>query len=202
MSIYRHTAATRHVVRVAKRMAAHLDEQSWRKAAHTNPHLQAWQALSMDDILATRQVLSNHWATRYFWWIALAFIVTGFGVAFALTGSAFSTGWGLLGVFGGFLTWGVYYIEGYRLNVALPRYHLEPSSREAFLCVTALEFTQAYDCIRTYRDAIVSAGRELTVLDLNHIRKWGYEEKERLQLEVARERTKKACQALHGLSPT
>lgn len=167
---------------------------------------QEWLQMSGEAIDAVRQAMTAHWTIRFE--AAIRLVCTALfaaalpTVVFALDSRELTTSqWvsGLIGfpLIGAFIGWVAAYgvvplLQGSRQTVLSL---LLRAKDQPLMCEYALERIQEHEACRQWRDAVVNAGRELVMLDLDVISQRAYEARQR----KAQAQYDAQCRQLHGL---
>lgn len=163
------------------------------------PLLDAWQALSQEELVVVRKELGQHWTVRLSpgagLIAALAFALLGLFGMYVIADSSTLTGFGV-GLASAIV--GVTFHHLVKASYPHLLYLLEGASREPFLCKSAADYVETESTVREYRDAVVGQGRELTVLDVNVMLQLAYAQREEKALAAKRQN----CLRLHGLFET
>lgn len=167
-----------------------------------------WLDLSPDQVNAAWEATRKHWAVRHseeLRWIGFVLGVLGYvylrgrqlemGPAFALDFVQFVVSMFFSGVLGLILVALVLRIIGV-LDLIEPERLLAPASSQPGMCVKALQIVEKSDRARAYRNTVVSLGRDLRVMDLEHLEN----EARRERWDQPRRENERICKELHGLN--
>ncbi len=194
------TAQLAQTVRVIRRFQRYADQFSVEK---DEGPLRDWLALTEDELEQAHRKSTMHWARRFR--KALTAVGTLVGAVMfpvmlskVLTSPEDYSVVCLVGATGGALTSAIVLaFAGVRATVMDS--NLAKASDQPFLCANALEFVGECQEAADFRDAVVASGRELNQLDLDYIRKLGYQQRQRVAEALRLEKQRVTCMQLHGV---